>query len=46
MRFRKYITETYQVGHKKYDSDEEGWYDWSTNEWPKIRNNIKILSKK
>jgi hypothetical protein len=41
MRLRRYINEDYQVGHKTYPTQTEGWLDWCENEWPKIKKLIR-----
>jgi len=44
MRFNKYLINEigmYQVGDKRYSSFQEGWWEYSRNEWPAIKKRIK-----
>ena len=41
MRLRQYITEGYKVGHKTYQTETEGWMDWTANEWPKVKKQLR-----
>lgn len=44
MRLNKYLINEigmYQVGDKRYSSHQEGWWEFSQNRWPAIRDRIK-----